>query len=187
MKKPISIFSILLILVAFAACGDGPKVDPNLIVLNYDDANQDAPELPAGTYEGGARFLSGEMGTHTGKKLIEVQYYLKEIPRSGQIRIYAGGSVDGPKDLIYNKDVTIGRDEEAWNTHIIDPAIDLDGQELWIVYRFSHDTDLRVLGCDPGPANAEGDWLWDENDDLWRPLRQRSTLDINWNIRGIVE
>ena len=189
MRKPnFTLFLLVLSLFAFAACtGNGPDVDPEFTVLNYDDGNQDAPELPAGTYEGGARFLSNLMTDFTGDQLIEVQYYLKNVPKSGEIRIYSGSRNSGPRDLLYIENVTIGREEDSWNIHTLTDPITLNGDDLWIVYRFSHDQNLRVLGCDPGPASENGDWLWDSFDGLWRPLGQRSSLSINWNIRAVID
>lgn len=189
MKKPNFIFLLVALgLFTFSACTDnGPDVEPGFTVLNYDDGNRDAPELPGGTYEGGARFLASLMADYTGDELTEIQYYLKLVPKSGEIRIYSGSENGTPKDLIYNKNVTIGREEDAWNTHTLSDPITLNGDDLWIVYRFSHDNSARVLGCDPGPAAENGDWLWDANDGQWLPLNQRSAVNINWNIRAVVE
>lgn len=188
MKKPNFIFLIALFgIIFFSACEDGPDVEPGFVVLNYDDNNSDAPELPAGTYEGGARFLASQMADYSGKKLTEIQYYLKAAPKTGEIRVYSGSTNDGPQNLIYNRDVTIGREQDAWNIHTLSDPITLDGDDLWIVYRFSHDTNARVLGCDPGPAVLNGEWLLDTFDGLWLPLSQRSSLSINWNIRAVID
>ncbi len=186
--KNSTFFLFLLSLLAFSACvDDGPDVDPEFTLLQHDDANQDAPELPTGTYEGGARFLASQMAALSGDKLIEVQYYLKDRPSSGSIRIYQGSEGDKPKTLVYNENVSIGEEEKSWNTHSLKTALVLDGSDLWINYRFTQATNQRTLGCDIGPAVENGDWLWDANDDQWLPLRQRSTISINWNVRGVVE
>lgn len=189
MKKPNFIFILVILgIFTFSACKDnGPDIEPGFTLLNYDGSNQDAPELPAGTYEGGARFLSTLMAEYTGDTLTAIQYYLQDVPKSGEIRIYSGSDNDTPKDLIYNKNVTLGRDQDAWNTHTLSDPIALDGSDLWIIYRFSHDNNARVFGCDIGPAVDNGEWLLDTFDGQWLPFSQRATLSINWNIRAVID
>ena len=179
---------ILVSLFAIAACNpDEPVIDPDFILLNHDDENRDAPELPSGTFEGGARFPASQMKDYEDDQLVEVQYYIQERASSGTIRIYSGSNNDNPETLLFEKNVSIGEEAESWNTHTLSNPIVLNGDDLWITYRFTQATNQRTLGCDPGPAVTNGDWLWDANDGSWLPLRQRSTLNINWNIRGVIE
>ena len=181
-------FLALVASLLFSACKDnGPDLEPDQILLSLDGDNLSAPELPGGTFEGAARFDASAMAAHTGKKLVSVQYYLQDLPRFCEIRVYEGTQDTIPRTLVYDANVTVGRDANAWNIHTLSPALDLTGDDLWIAVRFQHNNPQRTLGCDPGPANADGDWTWDEIDSRWLPLRERSTLDINWNIRGVVE
>jgi hypothetical protein len=181
------IFLLSLSLLLLSACQrDGPKVDKDNSVLRHDDANLDAPELPGGTYEGAARFLASEMSTYSGRELIEVQYYLKVLPRYAEIRIYGQSDNDEPVTLLYQADISQEAEAESWNVHSLPNPLLLEAQDLWLAVRFAHDLPQRTLGCDPGPAVANGDWLLDEVDGEWLPLRQRSATDINWNIRGVV-
>ena len=43
------------------------------------------------------------------------------------------------------------------------------------------------LGCDAGPTDGGGDWLFRDSDGEWDSFRQRAGGEsINWNIRGII-
>jgi hypothetical protein len=46
-----------------------------------------------------------------------------------------------------------------------------------------------TIGCDAGPAVANGDWIVSSVDNDWKTYRDftNATVSINWNIRGQVE
>ena len=179
---------LLLIGLTFAACkkDPAPDVDPGLTVVNYDDNNQDAPTLPAGTFEAGVRFPASRMAEFNGAKLDQIQYYIRDVPRSAELRVYTLSNGDAPKDLRYSVNITAEIAEGSWMTHTLSTPLTLDGQDLWVAIYFSTVQSQRTIGCDPGPAVTNGDWLWDQADATWLPLRQRSAVDINWNIRALV-
>jgi len=164
-----------------------PEIDENLIVLSHDGPNVDAPLLPAQTYEAAVRFTSSEVGVAVGGRLKEIHFFIRIPPQNCEVRVYTSKGGNTPDRLIYQREVTRTISADAWNKHTLINPIPLNTDDLWIAVRFSHDTDQRTLGCDPGPANANGDWLLDESDGRWLPLRQRSSININWNIRAAVE
>ena len=43
---------------------------------------------------------------------------------------------------------------------------------------------IQAMGCDAGPSISGGDWMWQESDGEWQTFRERSTDNINWNIRA---
>lgn len=164
-----------------------PTIDENLIVLNYDGPNQDAPQLPAQTYEAAVRFPPSEVGVAVGGKLKEIHYYIQAPPLNCEIRVYTSKGGNVPDRLIYQREVTRSIQAGQWNRHTLITPIPLNTDDLWIAVRFTQDIVQRTMGCDPGPAEANGDWLLDESDSQWIPLNQRAQIDINWNIRAAVE
>ena len=63
--------------------------------------------------------------------------------------------------------------------------IDLTDQDIWVAVQFSHIDQQATLGCDPGPAVEDGDWIL--NGGGWQTLRGLSAeVNINWNIRAIL-
>ncbi|NBC09496.1 MAG: hypothetical protein GVY26_20080, partial [Bacteroidetes bacterium] len=46
------------------------------------------------------------------------------------------------------------------------------------------DGQQQSIGCDAGPNQSNGDWLYDSNDSQWLPYTDRTPESINWNIRG---
>ena len=116
-----------------------------------------------------------------------VEYYIKEVPTSARIKVYNGGIIT-PSSVIYEQDITSELQTESWITHTIADPIILDGSDLWIAVSFSHTGESRVMGCDGGPADPDGDWMFDTLDGEWDALLNRTggAVSINWNIRGKV-
>ena len=190
--KYIHIFGLIVIFALFQACNDDeigpsePDIDLELIVLNHDGPNVDAPQLPANTYEAAVRFTASDLGIAVGGKLQEVHYFIQAPPDELEVRIYTGGT-DTPGRLLYQQDVSRTIRASAWNQHTLPNPLTLNNDDLWIALRFRHRIDQRTLGCDPGPAVRDGDWLLDAADNSWLPLRQRAPISINWNIRAAVD
>jgi len=173
--------------VIFTACEPDDPLDDGFTEFRYDAANVDAPFLPAGSYESGVRFAADFAGNDDGNNLTDVDYFIKDLPASASMKIYNGGTVS-PSSILYEALLT-NEISSGWNTHVLSEALRLDGSDLWINIEYEQSEDGRVLGCDGGPANANGDWLYDTADGQWSPLSDRTNQDINinWNIRGQVE
>jgi len=71
--------------------------------------------------------------------------------------------------------------------HTLAQPVRLTSNEVWISLEFSHPARQATIGCDPGPAVQDGDWLFATSDGQWQTLRQRTTISINWNIRGVLQ
>lgn len=174
----------LCLTLLFTSCKDDQD---GIIELRYDENNFSAPELPSATYEAGTMFPASFSGNDAGNELIAVEYFIQALPTSASLKIYTGGT-DAPDSLIYSAAILSEIDNNSWNTHNLPTAIELTGSDnIWINIEFTQNGLQRTLGCDPGPASTNGDWLYDSNDGLWIPLVDRSTIDINWNIRGQVQ
>ena len=177
----------LFTLVLFSNCNKDDDGVSLANTLHYDGVNQSAPVLPSGVYEAGARFTSSKSQEYIGRNLDQVNFFIGEIPAQCEIKIYSEGSSENPGNLLYSQDVTANLTELSWNTHVLSDPIEITGEDLWICVRFVHTTSLRSVGCDAGPAASDGDWLFQDSDNDWRPFGQRTTFSINWNIRGVVE
>lgn len=187
MKNKLIYFFSALIILSLGACKSDDN--PSLITLNYDADNLASPSLPAGSYEASARFPSGALSAANGGTLEEVEVYIQELPNTAQIKIYSSNGGLEPTDLLYTAEIANSLQSNSWNTHTLNSDLTIDGsQDLWVCVAFSQSGDARVIGCDPGPAVVNGDWLFDTNDNQWSPLRVRTSnsVDINWNIRAIV-
>ena len=180
----------VLLVLGLAACnrenvGSAPEVTAPDVSINYDGNNLTAPQLPAGTYEGGIRIESDLVNTYNGFTLKEVHFHIATLPSTCAIKIYQGSNQDAPDALIYSEIVTDDLAADSWNIHTLQRSVTLTDQDIWVVVQFSHAEDQRTLGCDPGPAATNGDWVRDASG--WQTLRQlTNTININWNVRAIV-
>ncbi len=185
-------FLVLLALsLVFVSCkkdDDDTPQETNEYQLSYDDEASDAPALDAGVYELGARFPASFTADYTGKKLEEVSFYILTIPSKCELVIFGAGTASAPGPELYSTNLTATINGESWNKHVLDTPIDITGEDIWICVRVEHGSTLGSLGCDLGPANANGDWMISAGAVGWTSLRDFSDneVDINWNIRGKV-
>jgi hypothetical protein len=182
----------LLLLLAFSlsflACNrddDDDNFNPET-TLNLDGPNATAPFLLPGTYEAAARFGANETARFTGKKLTEVAFFIANIPSMCVVRIYDEGTAGEPGRLLYTATVSGSLRAFSWNRHQLRRPLDISGDDIWISIGLVHTQSQQSIGCDAGPSNGPGDWLFQESDNAWRTFRERSGENINWNIRGIV-
>ncbi len=192
--KPSLFFSAAFILLLLACDRTDPLPEPvvsaPLVQLSYDGSNVTAPLFPGGTYEGAVRFTPADLAGLSGKSLKEVIFYVLEEPRSATIRVYQGSASGGPGQQVFSQAVGNDIQPESWHRIALTSPVAIDAsQDLWIGFRFEAGSENQVLGCDGGPADANGDFLFDSNDGLWQNLVLRTSfqIDINWNLRGVVE
>lgn len=165
-----------------------PSVGEGLIGLHYDDFNTDAPQMEPGTYEKGARFTQSQLTSVTDGRLVQIQYFMVEKPTTAQLRVYKSGSgSDGPADMVYSENVLPEMQRNSWNVHTLSDSVFIDSETLWITMRYQISSTGKYLGCDPGPANANGDWIFELAEQNWERFIDRTGTNINWNIRGVVE
>ena len=196
MMKTLSLYSLLIVMALFAtSCQDddtpsgssGPNIDSRFTVFNYDGANRDAPQLPGNTYEAAIQFPSNQLSGVQGQSLKEVHFYIRQVPAFCEIRVYTSPGGLAPVNLLYSREITGDIQGDQWNAHVLETPVEITSDNLWIGLNFAHNGLRRTVGCDEGPARANGDWLFDSADGQWVPLSQRSAININWNIRAAVE
>ncbi len=183
--------ALLPILVVITwACQDSQNQiaprNPEILSLNYDSDNVSAPTLDQGNYEGAARFSADQISQLDGAELIEVNYFIALLPDRCLVNIYGGNSPTTPGALLYSVDVTSDMQPASWNTHQLTMPVILSNEDIWVSIAFEIATPRPTLGCDAGPAFDDGDWLYSDNDNQWLPLSQRTPIDINWNVRAVV-
>lgn len=184
--KHLLYFSLLVITLFFTACGDDFTIDD--AEFHYDGDNLSAPFLDAGIHEAAARFTATQTADFQTKTLQSVHFYLTELPAQCTVVVYGQGSATAPGTLLYAENVSNTITAQSWNTHVLTTPLAIAGEDLWIGLRVVHDVRMTSVGCDPGPANDNGDWLLSQDNSIWQSLRSRTgeEVDINWNIRGRV-
>jgi len=188
------IFSLLLFTLLLGACRDDDDAGGGNIVIfnnpetviNYDDANFSAPQLPQGDYEMAALYPASTMQAQIGKKLKQVAVYLTNSPPAVGLNVYGPGANGAAGELLYTADLKPGSTIDSWNVHTLSPALELDGEDLWVSIFVSHPELMGSVGCDEGPAVNNGDKLYEYGVNDWSDLRifTNNASNINWNIRA---
>lgn len=156
-------------------------------LLHYDKDQASSPILAAGRYEAAARFTNAQIGVRAGRTLAEIHFYIATKPATCTVKIYGAQNMSMPGSLLYSAEVSAATQANSWNAHQLTQTITLPSNDIWISIEFSHTARQATIGCDPGPAVQDGDWLFAASDSQWQTLRQRTTIDINWNIRGVLQ
>jgi len=182
----IALLFIVVLMASFSSCKKDED-DKRIVQLNHDGANVTAPNFPANTYEGAARFPASTMVEYAGGELTEVEFYILDVPNATKLKIYTGSSSTSPANEVYTATLTGSIDGGGWNTHVLTDPLTIDGEDLWLSIEFTHSDTKQVLGCDIGPANSNGDHFYDPAVGYWQKLSLSSAVNINWNIRGKVE
>ncbi|MEZ4829940.1 MAG: hypothetical protein R3C61_27210 [Bacteroidia bacterium] len=172
------------------------RIDPEIISGDQENhcsavshnrwLNQDAPSLVAGNYEAAIRIPATDLSGLEGRKLTEIYYFIREKPSSCTVKVYKKSDSNAPAEQIYSTATTSEVKAGSWNKHILSTPVEITNDDLWISVKVGHTANTRSIGCDPGPAVENGDWLFDDSDNEWRPLSDRAAISINWNIRGVV-
>ncbi len=186
MKQGILILLALSVLT-FIACDDddsGFQFDPEL--MHYDGVNANAPVLPPGEVELAAQFKSDAMDFYAGKSIDAVQLFIYEEPvETATLRIYGPGSGNLPGQVLAQQQLN-NLEANGWNIIELDTPVEFPSDELWIGVYFPEGGQIQVLGCDAGPRQDGGDWMYEQRDQQWLSFIQRSGDNINWNIRAMV-
>jgi len=185
--KQFTLLGLLAVLLAFSACDDdddGFQFDPEL--MHFDGANANAPLLPPGDVEVAAQFGKDAMNFYQGKRIDGIQFFIIGVPEVSRMLLYGKGNGDQPGPIIYQQDITEELDPNGWNYITLTQPIDMPSEELWISLQLPNVGNIQVIGCDAGPAQEGGDWMYEQSDGEWRTFRERSGDNINWNIRASV-
>lgn len=196
MNHPAFVYlSCLLLLLIASSCDrqviePAPEVLPPAVQLNYDGENVTAPLLPDGVYEAAVLFTPVELAGLDGKQATEVILFVQNVPISATVRFFEGSSNGSPESLVSSQGIRSELVEDSWSRISLSSPVTIDEEkDLWLTLRFELSGDSQTLGCDAGPAEAYGDFLFDDSDGQWQKLSSRTSggININWNLRLVVE
>jgi hypothetical protein len=152
-------------------------------LLYYGGDQVDAPTLDAGNYQAAARFTPTKIGNLVGKTIKEIHYFILGKPDSIKVKLYGPLDEKTPGGLLYSADVTDSAVSNRWNFHTLKQSITLKNEDIWLSIEFKLMSSRKTVGCDPGPALPDGDWLYSSSDNQWTPFNKRTGTSINWTIR----
>lgn len=194
MKNIFSNFLVLSSLIGFffflAACEKNEE-EPDIIEadLHHDSVNLTAPFLDPSIYEAAARFSASETSPFVGKNLVEISFFIQNLPDACEVRVYGMGTDNTPGELLYTQDVSGSIRPNRFNRHFLNPPLPIPQEDIWLSIRFSDTERNNIIGCDAGPAQGDGDWIYDDAFEVWLSFREYTNQEasINWNIRGHVD
>ncbi len=183
-------YTILLLtlgLFFFSACNSDDEVPTPENQLSYDGDNNAAPELPVGIYECAVRFPESNTKDYIGRTIQEVSFFMGDIPSSTRILISATGTSNTPGDVLYEQNVSLNT-PGSWSTVTLTTPFEIDGSDVWISLEVNHPQAIRSVGCDAGPAEGNGDFIYEGSNQSWTDFRNftNGESSINWNIRAIL-
>lgn len=180
--KKISTILILLMMI-FVSCS---QEDGNL--LNHDSDNFSAPNLPAGTHTVGAKFNASDLDRFVGRSLEEIHFYMVNVPDNVIIEVFGEGDFSTPGSVLVSEDIGSNMASNSWNAFILDNPIEITGDELWLCITLTNLFENSTIGCDPGPANQNGNWIQASGSNTWETFEDFTSgaTSINWNIRGVL-
>lgn len=136
-----------------------------------------------------ARFTAEELSDYYGAyELGAIKFHIRTNQFSEvHVKVWQGGSLDGPGTEIYSADVTDEVLIEEWTIYELSENLSLThGEEYWIGYAMEA-TGGFPASVDSGPMEPDkGGWMFFNG--AWSQLPELNPqLDFNWNIRGILE
>nr|MDK2850233.1 large repetitive protein [Candidatus Cloacimonadota bacterium] len=131
------------------------------------------------------RYTPSDLADYQGRALTHVQFVPAEANCTYSIKVWTGGSISGPANLVHTQQVTapiIGQ----WNTvELTNPIPIPENQDFWFGFE-SNTQGGHPAGCDNGPAIAgKGNMI---NLNGWSQLAALNPeLDYNWSIQGYLD
>lgn len=182
---PLLSLAIATLLLA-SACQDDDGITQD--VLFHDGNNLTGPTLDVGLHELSARFTAAEVAPFVGREIETIRFFLGDIPQRVEVVIYGAGTPNSPGGLRYERDITNRITTTGWNNHILNEAISIEDEDIWITIAVTHDRLMQSVGCDAGPNKAGGDFILYATDNEWTTFRQATggSESVNWNIRAIL-
>lgn len=178
-------FALLGFVVLMASgCDDDDGIQETL--LQHDGANLTGPILGDGLHELSARFSAADVAPFVGRKIESIRFFLGQIPAGTEVVIYGPGVNDTPGPERYATDITNRITTTGWIEHRLTEDIELTEEEIWITIAVLHDAAQQSVGCDAGPAQAGGDFIFRATDPSWTTFRAATGESVNWNIRAVL-
>jgi hypothetical protein len=161
--------------------GGEPASYPENVYLNYDGPNFTGVGLTdPSIFEVAARFPNELTLPHAGMELTTVDVFLNHTENcSFRLKIYGEGTDYEPGVVYVDQAFTAAFPD--WHSITLNTPVTITGEDLWIGYRVvQNEGGIFPVGADEGPANPNGHFI--KPGVGWTI----STLDYNWNIRGIL-
>ncbi|MDY0078831.1 MAG: choice-of-anchor J domain-containing protein, partial [Bacteroidales bacterium] len=160
------------------------------VEIHYDGAydNNAVGTGGAVSFMSAVRFTAAELAAYYGDyELTDVKFVIHDnLFTNVTVKVWEGGSYGNPGTEVYSQDVTAQVTAAQWTTVNLAQAVSLtEGNEYWIGYAVTV-TGGYPAAVDAGPmVPAKGAWMYFNN--AWSELTALgSTLNYNWNIRGIL-
>jgi len=179
---------VMFLAIGMMACSDNDDccdVTDEETLLNYDSDNANAPNLPAGEYVFAIRLPLTLLNRLAGQNIRSVSVFMYDIPSEVDLVIYDESS-NLPSRELFNQDVTTSLSPDGWNTINLSSPFEVTGETLWVGLDIDNAQMMQSIGCDLGPANVNGDWLFDGADGEFIRFTNRVNDSVNWNIRVTV-
>lgn len=168
---------------------DAPVIGADGSWIHWDGAHGNNSVGTGGPvdFDVAQRFVPTDLAPHNGKFLTRVLFVPREAAAVYSVRVWTGGNISGPANLIVDQVVTnpvIG----GWNEIFLETPVNINAsKELWIGFR-SNTTTGHPAGVDSGPkVDGKGNMI-NLAGGGWQTLTQVApTLDYNWSVRGLVE
>jgi hypothetical protein len=185
--KVLRLLSLLLLVLAVAACGDDE--DQLGAELSYDGPNFTGPILDPGIHILAARFTSNEIANYVGRDLERVSFFLGSVPEKVEVVVFGEGTPTSPGPELYRLDLTQRATPLQFNDHRLQTPITLTEQDIWLAVQVTHSSREQSVGCDAGPRDPNGDWIFSAGTPGWTTFNESTggSESVNWNIRGYVE
>ena len=185
MKFKSILFILILALVAFSCGDDENEIPSDRTILSYDGENLTAPTLPDGLFEFAVRFPPNLTRNVEGRNIEQVSFYLYDAPAQMYLNISTDVSPSLPGQILNTQMINNPR-PNSWNTVTLNDPFPIDGSAIWVGIEVTLNQTMQTVGCDAGPANSNGDWLYEETDQSWDTFRNRTGESVNWNIKAII-
>jgi hypothetical protein len=140
-----------------------------------------------GTVIVAARFADTLTSVYSGYNLVQIEVYVGDIPVLMSLQVFDEGTNSSAGSLIYSQDVRNLLIPDAYNTFVVNPPIQITGNDIWIGYEVALTAMQYVMGLDNGPVHSDGDWIFDSLNPSfgWYHLSDFN-FNNNWGIRGYV-
>jgi hypothetical protein len=181
------LFMIFLVLGLISCGGDDDccEVGDEETLINYDGDNANAPNLPAGNFVFAIRLPLTTLNRLEGQNITAVSVFMYDIPSDVDLVIY--NEINNlPSRELYTQDITSTLSPNGWNSIALDTPFPVTGTTLWVGLDIDNQQMMQSIGCDLGPANVNGDWLFDGTDGEFIRFTNRVNDSVNWNIRVTV-
>lgn len=136
----------------------------------------------------GVRFLPDVTGAHIGQNIVSANIFIYDAPMGDSIRVYVWEkgeySVPGTNTILAEKAFTVTPQSD--NTIVFDTPVPINGDEIWIGYKFTSPANLFTLGTDDQPLVPHTSYL--KTGPVWSEFQGAGgSGNGNICIRAIVE